>query len=477
MNFSKRDYETFMKMLDNIASNKFCSDFDRKILNDQIVFFQKCGFKKLYDTIKENIGVNDLIKKIQNNSAIILNYGRDNVVSYREKDVVADAIKDIVILQKVMEDRKQSNYINRYFNVKKKTVDKNYNSTLAYISDVKGKTKKEISVLEQVAKTFENTIVTSTNNLQSKIENIEAYENNIIERYNKIYEQQKNFENALSKQQESFRKKINEQIDDLQDDVYRQELAGYFLREHNGLKGEANILTLFLAVLIYLVFQPKIVNFINAIVLDNENTKIILNLFVVALIILGCSFFVEFIKYMFIKGSWSISRSNNKLWVASFFKEKSKNVFWMFTPYWVWLSATFLGMYNILNTAYIFFGSNISVNHFEINIFFQRIPLFMIWIWFTWFCSKQFSYTKQVCDEYEYKYVLSMSYLSYRNEAKNISDGSDNEAIIVSLLDSVIKNIATSPVQSVKVDCHTPFSEVVNAMKTTVTKTKSEDLD
>lgn len=477
MNFSKRDYETFMKMLDNIASNKFCSDFDRKILNDQIVFFQKCGFKELYDTIQENIGVNDLIKKIQNNSAIILNYGRDNVVSYREKDVVADAIKDIVILQKVMEDRKQSNYINRYFNVKKKTVDKNYNSTLAYISDVKGKTKKEISVLEQVAKTFENTIVTSTNNLQSKIENIEAYENNIIERYNKIYEQQKNFENALSKQQESFRKKINEQIDDLQDDVYRQELAGYFLREHNGLKGEANILTLFLAVLIYLVFQPKIVNFINAIVLDNENTKIILNLFVVALIILGCSFFVEFIKYMFIKGSWSISRSNNKLWVASFFKEKSKNVFWMFTPYWVWLSATFLGMYNILNTAYIFFGSNISVNHFEINIFFQRIPLFMIWIWFTWFCSKQFSYTKQVCDEYEYKYVLSMSYLSYRNEAKNISDGSDNEAIIVSLLDSVIKNIATSPVQSVKVDCHTPFSEVVNAMKTTVTKTKSEDLD
>lgn len=82
-----------------------------------------------------------------------------------------------------------------------------------------------------------------------------------------------------------------------------------------------------------------------------------------------------------------------------------------------------------------------------------------------------------MCDECEYKYVLSMSYLSYRNEAKNISDGSDNEAIIVSLLDSVIKNIATSPVQSVKVDCHTPFSEVVNAMKTTVTKTKSEDLD
>ena len=70
-----------------------------------------------------------------------------------------------------------------------------------------------------------------------------------------------------------------------------------------------------------------------------------------------------------------------------------------------------------------------------------------------------------------------MSYLSYRNGAKNISVGNDNEAIIVSLLDSVIKNIATSPVQSGKSDCHTPFSEVVNAMKTTVTRTKSDDGD
>lgn len=39
----------------------------------------------------------------------------------------------------------------------------------------------------------------------------------------------------------------------------------------------------------------------------------------------------------------------------------------------------------------------------------------------------------------------------------------------------MIKNIVTSPVQSVKPDCHTSFSEVVNAMKTTVTRTKSDE--
>ena len=49
--------------------------------------------------------------------------------------------------------------------------------------------------------------------------------------------------------------------------------------------------------------------------------------------------------------------------------------------------------------------------------------------------------------------------------------------MIVSLLDSVIKNIATSLAQSVKTDCHTPFSEVVSAMKSTVNRTKSNDLE
>ena len=74
-------------------------------------------------------------------------------------------------------------------------------------------------------------------------------------------------------------------------------------------------------------------------------------------------------------------------------------------------------------------------------------------------------YTKQICDEYEYKYALSKSYISYRDEAKKLAYARDNVAIMISWLDSIIKNIAQSPVQSVKRDCHTPFTEVFNALK------------
>lgn len=46
--------------------------------------------------------------------------------------------------------------------------------------------------------------------------------------------------------------------------------------------------------------------------------------------------------------------------------------------------------------------------------------------------------------------------------------------MLLALLDCVIKNIAHSPVQSVKQDVHTPFSEVFKAVKDTV---QHKDLD
>jgi hypothetical protein len=95
----------------------------------------------------------------------------------------------------------------------------------------------------------------------------------------------------------------------------------------------------------------------------------------------------------------------------------------------------------------------------------------MILTWFTWFSSKQFSYIKQVRDEYEYKYALSKSYLSYRKEAEDLS-GTDKKELLLLLLGSVINNIATSPVQSVKSDCHTPFSEVLSAAKEVIKQPK-----
>ena len=145
----------------------------------------------------------------------------------------------------------------------------------------------------------------------------------------------------------------------------------------------------------------------------------------------------------------------------------------LLTPYWCWLSLTFLGMFSIFTMAEEFYTKNmLEILQVKPFLFLANLPFFMILVWFTWFCSKQFSYTKQICDEYEYKYALSKSYLSYRDEAKSISlndeDKGKYEAVIVSLLDSVIKNIATSPVKSVKPDCHTPFTEVFGSLKEVV---------
>ena len=54
-------------------------------------------------------------------------------------------------------------------------------------------------------------------------------------------------------------------------------------------------------------------------------------------------------------------------------------------------------------------------------------------------------FAKQICDEYEYKYALSKSYLSYRDEAKLLAKASNNEAILIALLDFTwASNSATS---------------------------------
>ena len=125
----------------------------------------------------------------------------------------------------------------------------------------------------------------------------------------------------------------------------------------------------------------------------------------------------------------------------------------------------------------LYYINSTKFDHLEPYLLFANLPVFMILVWFTWFCSKQFSYTKQICDEYEYKYALSKSYLSYRDEAKNVSDNDRGkyDAIMVSLLDSVIKNIATSPVKSVKPDCHTPFTEVFGSLKDIIKTTDKKD--
>lgn len=141
---------------------------------------------------------------------------------------------------------------------------------------------------------------------------------------------------------------------------------------------------------------------------------------------------------------------------------------WFNSQYWGWLGATFSGMLLILCFAVYIIWSFDRESGTNLTQVIVRLPFMMILVWFTWFCSKQFSYVKQICDEYEYKYVLSESYIAYRDEARAIAKNINDEHILAVLLDSVIKNIATSPVQTVKFDSHIPFSELIGAIKSNV---------
>ena len=155
--------------------------------------------------------------------------------------------------------------------------------------------------------------------------------------------------------------------------------------------------------------------------------------------------------------------SNEHIKLKRPFKENQFN-----SQYWGWLGATFLGMISILLFAVYIINSFDSKSATNITQVMVKLPFMMTLVWFTWFCSKQFSYVKQICDEYEYKYVLSESYIAYRDEARAIAKNINDEHILAVLLDSVIKNIATSPVQNVKFDSHIPFSELIGAIKSNV---------
>ena len=159
----------------------------------------------------------------------------------------------------------------------------------------------------------------------------------------------------------------------------------------------------------------------------------------------------------------SIYFSNEHIKLKRPFEENQFN-----SQYWGWLGATFSGMVLLLSFSAITICTFEKETGVTITQILIRLPFMMILVWFTWFCSKQFSYVKQICDEYEYKYVLSESYIAYRDEARAIAKNINDEHILAVLLDSVIKNIATSPVQTVKFDSHIPFSELIGAIKSNV---------
>lgn len=139
------------------------------------------------------------------------------------------------------------------------------------------------------------------------------------------------------------------------------------------------------------------------------------------------------------------------------------------SPYHVWLIFTFLGMIGIFYLSY-YLAFVCQVTDYKNLITYS--PMLMVLVWFTWFSSKQFSYIKQLHDEYEYKTVLSSSYIVYKNTVEDATDASKEATLL--LLKYVLANIATSPVQSVKPDVHTPFSEIINTVSKLPTKSNSE---
>lgn len=150
----------------------------------------------------------------------------------------------------------------------------------------------------------------------------------------------------------------------------------------------------------------------------------------------------------------------------------SNDAFWkrfkyLTSPYYVWLIFTFLGMIGIFYFSY-YLAFVCQITDYKNLITYS--PMFMVLVWFTWFSSKQFSYIKQLHDEYEYKTVLSSSYIVYKNTVEDATDASKEATLL--LLKYVIANIATSPVQSVRPDVHTPFTELLSTVQP---KIKSED--
>ena len=280
-------------------------------------------------------------------------------------------------------------------------------------NDLADHKKEALADIERKRKDFTKLIDDSS-------KDVKVTKDNLIQQYNKLNEYHKNFEN-----------KIYKELNDIQNSVNREQLAAYFLNERKKLKGDIDI--------------P----------------------------ILICTFLFECIYFLkidyYITASWHHIEKNNEVTIKPFEELKA-----LLTPYWCWLGLTFIGMGCIAKVAYaLYYVNSTKIDHLDPYLLLANLPIFMILVWFTWFSSKQFSYTKQICDEYEYKYALSKSYLSYREEAKELAERGKNDAILVALLDSVIKNIATSPVKSVKPDCHTPFTEVFGSLKEAVNTVKN----
>lgn len=345
-----------------------------------------------------------------------------------------------------------------------------------YDAEVKSRINKRIEV-------YENDLKESFKQFSEKCDtafaNNEEYFNDKREELLKnLYKEQTTVTDTIL----AFKAKVLKDLREIESNVYREQLARYFYDERRKLKGDINFNLIVVSIAAFIVYWNKelfsiqikdpifiakmVVYYLGflvftQIVFNIHNTFKLKN--IIKILFNPKSIITTIIASLDDKddAEKDDDARDNSIIEKIFFQRQVKD---LLTPYWCWLAATFSGMASIGYLAFNIFkqfdGKPVSYSDF--------LPFtagYMLLIWVTWFCSKQFSYTKQICDEYEYKYALSKSYISYREEAKKLADAKQNVAIMISLLDSIIKNIAQSPVQSVRRDCHTPFTEVFNAVK------------
>lgn len=254
-------------------------------------------------------------------------------------------------------------------------------------------------------------------------------------------------------------KSLKNRLSVIDQNTYREELAIFFLREHDDIKGRVDPVYMIINLLASIGLTESILQYLNSNQIDLNFISKIEVFFIIFVIIAKIGDWI--IKYK-CKGDTSYILDNIR---------------GLLTPYWCWLLATLTGMGTILFKALELseiIKENLKNNVEPLHSVLPYFGMYLVLAWFTWFASKQFSYNKQICDEYEYKYALSKSYMLYKKEAESVITEQYSNAVLLALLDCVIKNIAHSPVQSVKQDVHTPFSEVFKAVKDAV---NHKDLD
>lgn len=467
--FTSLQYDNLIKEINKIYENNTLIN-DIKVLPEAGVIDQLRSWFEInsYDAVKDLINSNEglsetflnIFRTVININNLVLNNQRLRV--YLKKLKLYYNALELAMKNKNTKDSLEKEtddiLINNYskadsINADLDKLEKNiiaFKNKLNEYNDIDKKYKDNIDLFEKHLNSYTEKICKKTN------ENVENYTEILNEKLSLLKNNCENLEIRI--------KNIANILENLDNDVNREQLAHYFCNERKKLKGDIDI-----PVLIYTVLFEIFIFFITDTFTEfwHDFTLLKLIIFLVGIFIV----ILPFVKW----GYYKFFEPETKNDVKPFDEIKA-----ILTPYWCWLSLTFLGMFSIFTMAEEFYTKNmLEILQVKPFLFLANLPFFMILVWFTWFCSKQFSYTKQICDEYEYKYALSKSYLSYRDEAKNISlkdeDKGKYEAVIVSLLDSVIKNIATSPVKSVKPDCHTPFTEVFGSLKDVMKHTENKE--